>query len=526
MIIDQDQIKIRPRQHFPPAELAQSDYGKLPALHHAMPRGKFSRHMRQQRRNRSICQRAACLARRIGVYGAFKGCRINVEFAFLDQAAGSFHRFFEIARFLQQSRQGRGSAANAAARAHQQPFKRCRVMRQMIRQLRRRPQNAGQAFQHGWVAMQKAQDLHASGQPPKQRIKAHQRRIRVPLLGEGRQQAWHQRRQQFACAFTANGARMAVMPAAHTGGDAAGIGVAHGTQRRDGRGVILHAGENQIALHRIGGECWFGFKHAPVMLFHTAQMMREILGKTGAIGVAQEGCDARYPFRIFRQAMRLPIGHHLQPMFQAAQEAISIGQVSSSAAFYLARTSECGKRAKRGRISQSGIAPAPDQLQHLRGEFDFANAAPAKLHIMPGQLHRIMGTLRPLMGVDLPLDGMNIGNRCEIQITPPNKGPDFAQECLARRAIRRDWPRLDHGRAFPILAHAFIIGDGSGDGDSKRCRRWIRPQAQIGAKHIAIGGAFFHQPHQITRDTHINRLGAIRVLRRCRIIKHHQIHIG
>jgi hypothetical protein len=87
------------------------------------------------------------------------------------------------------------------------------------------------------------------------------------------------------------------------------------------------------------------------MLFHTAQMMREILGKTGAIGVAQEGCDARYPFRIFRQAMRLPIGHHLQPMFKPSQEAIGIGQVSSGAAFYLARASKGRKRAKRGRVS-------------------------------------------------------------------------------------------------------------------------------------------------------------------------------
>ena len=120
---------------------------------------------------------------------------------------------------------------------------------------------------------------------------------------------------------------------------------------------------------------------------------------------------------------------------------------------------------------------------------------------------------------------MDIGNRCEIQIAPPDKGPDFAQECLARCTIRRHGPRLDHGRTFPILAHAFVIGDGSGDGDRKRCRRRIGPQAQIRAKYIAIGGAFFHQPHQIARDPHINRLSAIRVLRRCRIIKHHQINI-
>ena len=262
------------------------------------------------------------------------------------------------------------------------------------------------------------------------------------------------------------------------------------------------------------------------MLFHTAQMMREILGKTGAIGVAQERCDARDPFGIFRQPMRLAVRHHLQPMFKPPQEAISIGQIRRRAAFNFTGAGQCGKRAKRGRVSQSGIAPAPDQLQHLRGEFDFANAAPAKLHIMPGQLHRIMGTLRTLMGVDLPLDGMNIRNRCEIQIAPPDKGANFAQKSIPCRAISCDRPRLDHGSAFPILTHAFVIGDGGGDGDGKRCGGRIGPQAQIGAEDITIGGAFFHQPHQIPRDTHINRLGAIRVLRRCGIVKHHQVNIG
>ena len=165
-------------------------------------------------------------------------------------------------------------------------------------------------------------------------------------------------------------------------------------------------------------------------------------------------------------------------------------------------------------------------MQHLRGEFNFANATPAQLHIMPGQLHRIMRTLGALMGVDLSLYGMDIRHRREIKVTAPNKGTDFAQESIPRRAIRRHRPRLDHGSAFPILAHAFVIGDGGRDGDCQGCRGGIRPQAQIRAKHIAIGGAFFHQPHQVTRNAYINRLGAIWVLHGGWIVKHHQIHIG
>ena len=68
-------------------------------------------------------------------------------------------------------------------------------MRQMIRQLRRGAQNAGKAFQHGQIAMQKAEYLHTCRQPAKQRIKTQQSRIRIALLAKSRQQAWHQRGQ-------------------------------------------------------------------------------------------------------------------------------------------------------------------------------------------------------------------------------------------------------------------------------------------------------------------------------------------
>ena len=104
VIINQDQIKIRPGQHFPPAKLAKCHHGKLAALHHAMPGGEFGSHMRQQRCNGGIRQGATRFARRIGVYGAFKRGSINVEFAFLHHAAGRFHGLFEIARFLHQRR--------------------------------------------------------------------------------------------------------------------------------------------------------------------------------------------------------------------------------------------------------------------------------------------------------------------------------------------------------------------------------------------------------------------------------------
>ena len=75
----------------------------------------------------------------------------------------------------------------------------------------------------------------------------------------------------------------------------------------------------------------------------------------------------------------------------------------------------------RGR-AQARITPAQDQLLGLGEEFDLADAAAAQLDVVAR--HRDLAMAG--MGVDLALDGMNVLDRREIQIAPPDERRDRA----------------------------------------------------------------------------------------------------
>ncbi len=105
-----------------------------------------------------------------------------------------------------------------------------------------------------------------------------------------------------------------------------------------------------------------------------------------------------------------------------------------------------------------------------------------------------------LVFVDPPLHRLDVGDGGEIQAAAPDERPDRLQEAPAQRQIAGDRARLDHRRAFPVLAHAFVVGDGVADRDRGRRRGRIGPQPQIGAEHVAVGVARLHQPDQTARD--------------------------
>ncbi len=104
------------------------------------------------------------------------------------------------------------------------------------------------------------------------------------------------------------------------------------------------------------------------------------------------------------------------------------------------------------------------------------------------------------MGMDLPLDRMDVLDGGVIEILAPDERLKRLQEARAGFGIARAGARLDHRGAFPVLAHAFVIGLRriGGDRDLRGAR--IGAQAQIGAEDIAIGGDFGDQLHQRLHD--------------------------
>ncbi len=181
------------------------------------------------------------------------------------------------------------------------------------------------------------------------------------------------------------------------------------------------------------------------------------------------------------QAVRLPVGDHLQPVLDPAQEA---GRPPP------ARRRRGAADARRGPaaasapsvvgLAQRRIAAAPDQLQRLRQELDLADAALAELDVVPGDARHRVGCRHaraarapgpgPML-VDPPLHGVDVGDRGEIEAAPPDERPDRLEERRAQRQVAGHRARLDHRRAFPVLAHAFVVGDGGRQGDDRRRRR-------------------------------------------------------
>ena len=247
----------------------------------------------------------------------------------------------------------------------------------MLAQLRRGAQDEGDALQRLGIAMQQAEELHARRQPGQQRIEAAQRLVGVRLAPAGGEQSGHQRGQQLARPLAAGGPGAAMVPAAHHGGDARRVAKPDPAERRQRAGVVLHAGEDQIAIARkpFGGKPRRAFEEAAVMLLHPRQMRHEDIGEGLGRRQAHETRHPGQPGAIFRQAMGLAVGQHLQPMLKGTEEHIGIGEVHRRPPVELPGRGQRRQRAQRGGIAQGRLAPAPDQLQHLHGELDLAVAA-------------------------------------------------------------------------------------------------------------------------------------------------------
>ena len=75
-------------------------------------------------------------------------------------------------------------------------------------------------------------------------------------------------------------------------------------------------------------------------------------------------------------------------------------------------------------------------------------------------------------------------------------GDKLAQQRLAGRDVAGAGPRLDHGGALPVLSDALVVVERRRGRDRDLRRARIGPQPQIGAEHIAVGGALLQQLHQ------------------------------
>ena len=240
--------------------------------------------------------------------------------------------------------------------------------------------------------------------------------------------------------------------------------------------------------------------------------------------IAAELGEALQLLLVRRQALRLLVGHHLQPVLDGAQEAVGLGELVARLRGDPAFVVERFQHVERAPAAQARAAPAEDELLRLHEELDLADAAASELDVVA--CHRDL--VVPAHRVDLPLHGMHVGDGGEVEILAPDEGAQLVQKGLAEREIARDGPCLDERRALPVLADGLVIDVSGGERHGGRRRAGIGAQAVIDAVHIAVGGALLQELGELLRDAGIDRrrLGRIAQRLRFRIEEDHEVDVA
>ena len=136
------------------------------------------------------------------------------------------------------------------------------------------------------------------------------------------------------------------------------------------------------------------------------------------IGKARELGNAIQLLRLGGNDVGLLVADHLQPVLDAAQKEIGLGEVLGGARSDPTPCGEALKRFDGTSRSELGMTAAGDQLLRLGEELNVADAAPPKLDVVP--LHRDGAVA--LEGVNPALHGMDVGHRREVEIFAPDEG--------------------------------------------------------------------------------------------------------
>ncbi len=232
------------------------------------------------------------------------------------------------------------------------------------------------------------------------------------------------------------------------------------------------------------------------MALNRPQVSRQVGGEGVGVPIAEKYREAGHAVAVGRQTVRLHVVDHLQAVLQPPQKAVVVDQCRRGRGIDPAASSEPAQRLAGRAHPQPGHSPAPYQLLGLSEEFDLADAAAAGLDVVAFDRDPAAAA----MGVDLPLDRVDVLDCREIEVLAPDKGPQLAQEPPSGNAVAGDRAGLDQRRPLPVLADALIISHRRRYRHRRRGRGRVRAQPQIDAKHVAVAGAFFEQPHQIARE--------------------------
>src|SRR5262249_17357858 len=117
------------------------------------------------------------------------------------------------------------------------------------------------------------------------------------------------------------------------------------------------------------------------MLLDRGQLLAKRCNKIAGVGVSYKAGDAVHRLGRRRKTVRLPIIHHLKPMLDLSEIAISSRKRDRGSSLDPACLRQRLERVTGRWYAQRRVAPSEDELLGLGVEFDLANAAAAQLHV-------------------------------------------------------------------------------------------------------------------------------------------------
>src|SRR5205085_7197613 len=95
--------------------------------------------------------------------------------------------------------------------------------------------------------LEQREELNASREVAEEEVEVEQRLVGGRRLAERLQECRHQFGQELASAGGAGGAEAAMVPLPHHAGGGRGIAKAERAQRREGAGIVVGPGEDEVA---------------------------------------------------------------------------------------------------------------------------------------------------------------------------------------------------------------------------------------------------------------------------------------
>ena len=363
-----------------------------------------------------------------------------------------------------------------------------------------------------WLRLQQAEQVDRARQPPQHAIEPDQRLIRV---ARARQAAQHLRQRRLQRGAGSRAAERGIAAAAPIG-DA---------PRRLVGGVeakLVQPRLQQLRVRRHRRPV--GRAQRVVHRRHALHLRAQQIEQGGAVRQPVQPCDIVERLRRGRQAVRLAIVDHLQPVLDRAEQRVALRQRGGLFGVDPARPGEHGECVQGRRRAQAAVAAAMDQLVHLGEELRLADAAAPALQVIAGAERLALG----IMVANAPGDLPDLRHRAIVQRAPPHERADRDQEPPPQRQVARRRPRADEGGALPRQRLRFIIADRRAHRQRDRRCLGRGPQPQVHAQHIAVAVARLEQlgraPGDLDRRL-VRRL-PLAVRQRRAIEQQDRVHIG